>query len=234
MKLFSKISVLLALGALSTLSMSAEFESFKVEVTFVPQLSPVMLMEGVTEGTVVIAIDLSATGEITDHLVLGTTHRALVAPCVDALKSWKFTPARYDGVPVPVQTDLTVNYSAKGVVVSRAAVLDLNQHVQQIFGYRFESRRRPVRELDQALAPLSVTAPKYAIQAEKEGVRGQVRVHFYIDEHGAVRLPSIEGDAHPYLSQQALQAIREWRFAPPTARGKPVLVSVRQDFQFSR
>ena len=233
MKTSRSFALLVVLGALSTVAVRAEFESFKVDPTFKPQLSPVMLMQGVTEGTVVIAIDLSETGQITDHLVLGSTHPALVDPCVDALKSWKFTPARLNGSPVPVQSELTVNYSAQGVVISRPAVLDLDQQMQRVFGYKFVSRRRATHELDHAVAPVSVVAPRYAIQAEKDGVKGQVRVHFYIDEKGSVRLPAIEGEAHPYLSSQALAAVREWRFSPPTSNGKPVLVAVRQDFQFS-
>jgi TonB family protein len=229
-----KFFALIALSAVAAVRLSAAFESFKIEVTSKPQLSPVMQMDGITEGTVMIAVDVSAEGQLTDFLVLGTTHPALVRPVVEALREWKFTPARLDGVPVAVQTDLTVNFSAQGVVVSRPPVIDLDQYVQRMFGYRFAWWRRSSRDLDKMPTPLSPIAPKYAVAAEKDGVRGMVRVHFFIDETGSVRMPAVEGEAHPYLSAMALAAMREWRFTPPMSHGKPVLVAARQDFTFSQ
>src|SRR4051812_12586414 len=117
MKKLSRCFALLFGGAVAVTPLFAALESFKIEITEKPQLSPVMQMEGVTKGAVVVAIDISATGELTDYLVLGTTHRALVRPCIDALQKWRFTPARLDGQPVPVQVDLTIQYTAEGVVV---------------------------------------------------------------------------------------------------------------------
>jgi len=165
--------------------------------------------------------------------VLGTTHPALIRPVIEALKEWTFTPARIDGTPVAVQTDLTINFSAQGVVVSRPPVIDLAQHVQRMFGYRFALWRRSSRDLDQVPTPVAPVAPKYALEAKKDGVHGTVRVHFFIDEKGMVRMPAVEGEAHPYLSAIALNAMREWRFTPPMSRGKPVLVAAHQDFSFN-
>ena len=80
---------------------------------------------------------------------------------------------------------------------------------------------------------MTKTAPKYAKDAEKQGVRGNVKVHFYIDENGEVRMPSVDGEAHPYLAAEAIAAVRGWRFTPPTANGKPATVAALQEFRFS-
>lgn len=228
-----KLPALLVLGALTTARLCAGFESFKIIPTIKPPLSPVMQMEGVTEGKVLIAISVSAEGKLTDSLVLGYTHPALVRPCMEVLKDWTYIPGKLDGRPVAVQADVTIDYSAQGVVISRTTVEDLDQRAQRIFGYRLVSNRRSANELDAAPKPVSTVAPKYAREAEKDGVRGTVQVHFYIDETGAVRMPAVEGIAHPYLSELAVEAIREWRFAPPTSRGKPVLIAARQNFSFN-
>jgi TonB family protein len=63
-------------------------------------------------------------------------------------------------------------------------------------------------------------------------VRGVVVVRFYIDEEGNVRLPSVTGQADGYLVEQALTAVREWKFAPVTSGGQPVLVAAQQEFNF--
>ena len=47
-------------------------------------------------------------------------------------------------------------------------------------------------------------------------------------------MPAVEGEAHPYLARQALDAVRGWRFTPATAQGKPVMVAARQNFSFAQ
>jgi TonB family protein len=233
MKMLTRFPVVLAISALATSRLCAGFEPCKVEPTYVPPLSPTMQMEGVTEGRVIFAIDVNAEGQLTDSLVLGYTHPALVRPCWEALKQWKFTPAMRDGQPVGVQSELAVNYTAEGVVISSPAFLDVDRQVRRLIGPRLTKVERSGDELDVAPALVSKATPRYALQAAQEGVRGTVRVHFYIDETGTVRMPAVEGEAHPYLSAMAIDALRTWRFNPPTARGKPVLVAVRQDFTFN-
>lgn len=212
---------------------NAAVERLKIEPTYMPQLSPVMLMEGITQGKVVVAIEVSAEGKLTDFLVLAHTHPALARNCINALKLWKYVPARIDGVPVPVLTELTIHFSAEGVVISRN-MMDLDDFMQRMVERRLALTRRPASALDSAPVVLTKVAPKYAREAEEQGVRGEVTVHFYIDEKGAVRMPSVEGEPHPYLAQQALDAVRVWRFTPATSRGKPVMVSARQNFSFAR
>jgi TonB family protein len=234
MKTPTKFPHLLLLTAFTATRLCAEFETFKIEPTFIPQLSPIMLSQGITGGTLTVAIDVDAEGRLTDCLVLGYTHPALVAPFEEALKTWKFTPARLDGKPIAAQSNVTVNYLAEGAVISQPSVLNVEQYLQRAFGHRLAYKIRLAGELDRIPPPTATVAPKYAKEAEKQGVRGTVRVHFYIDETGAARMPAVEGEAHPYLSRMAVDAVREWRFEPPTAKGKPVLVAARQDFNFSR
>ena len=87
-------------------------------------------------------------------------------------------------------------------------------------------------ELDRAPVRVTTVNPEYATEAAKQGVRGKVQVYFYIDEKGEVRLPSVMVDAHPYLSDIAVTALRHWRFEPPTRHGTPVMIAVSQQFDF--
>lgn len=233
MKTLKSISALILLGALAAPYLQAATEPFTIETTVIPQLSPVMLMQGVTEGKIVFAIDVDEQGRLTDWLVLGYTHPALVRNCVNALRDWKFQPARVDGVPVPIQTELTINLKAEGVVINRTSDVPIDDYLRRIFGARMLSKQRAARELDAVPALVKKAAPKYAKDAQKQGVHGNVKVHFYIDENGEVRMPSVDGEAHPYLAAEAIAAVRGWRFARPTADGKPVTVAALQEFHFS-
>lgn len=234
MKASLKLACVFLVGALSSVACAGEIQPLKIEATTKPQLSPVMLMEGVTHGRVVFAIDVNEQGQITDWMVLASSHRALVAPCIEALKEWKITPATRDGQPVPVQTEISIDYTAEGVVISRTLMMDVDQHMQRLFGLRMDQPGRLTNKLDAGPTRVTTVAPRYAKEAEAKGVRGKVQVHFYIDETGAVRMPSIEESPDPYLSEMAIAAVREWKFEPPTSRGQPVLVAARQEFNFGK
>jgi len=231
---YLKLSAVLVLGALATTRLYADFQPLKIEPTFKPPLCPVMLMDGVTEGKVVIAIDVSAEGKLTDWLVLGYTHPALVRPCIEAMQEWNYYPAKIDGQPVAVQTDVTIDYTAEGVVISRCTMEDLRRRTQRTFGYPMISKKRTANQLDAAPTPINPVLPKYAKDAAEAGVKGLVAVHFYVDETGTVRMPAVEKSANPYLADMALAAIREWKFAPPTSRGEPVVIAARQEFNFGQ
>jgi TonB family protein len=66
----------------------------------------------------------------------------------------------------------------------------------------------------------------------KKGVRGKVTVDFYITEEGVVRLPSVSPYDDSQLTALAIEALRQWKFEPPTRNGKPILVKASQVFNF--
>jgi TonB family protein len=63
-------------------------------------------------------------------------------------------------------------------------------------------------------------------------MRGTVEIQFYIDEKGAVRLPAIKYSDRIDLAESALEAVRQWKFEPPTRNGRPVLITAVQQFDF--
>jgi TonB family protein len=66
----------------------------------------------------------------------------------------------------------------------------------------------------------------------RKGVHGRVSVDFYIDETGVVRMPAVSPRDNIELTALSLEALRQWRFEPPTRNGKPVLVKASQVFSF--
>lgn len=223
---------LLVFGTLAASSLCAAIEPAKIVPTFVPQLSPFLLMNGITEAKVALVIGVTPQGQIADWLVLGYTDREMVDPCIAALKDWTITPTRIDGQPVPTQIELTVTVTGRGVVVSRVGPENLDLVVRRMTGNPLRHRPGLPSELDRVPARLNTVEPGYATAAANQGVRGKVQVHFYIDEHGEVRMPAIDASAHPYLSDIAVAAVREWRFEPPTSHGRPVLIAASQEFDF--
>jgi TonB family protein len=221
---------ILALGA-ATL-MPAAFETVGVVVTVEPQIPARLRMEGLRDGRITFAVDVDAEGKLNDWIVTEASHAELIAPCIAAVKRWRFIPARYDGVRVPARTQFTLNISQTGAVINRSMVDMVSVFMEQIAGRAPDYRISRADEIDRPLTVLSRVSPDYARDAERQGVGGRVRVYFFVDEEGRVRLPAVPADTHPYLSGVAVKAMREWKFTPPTRAGRPVAVAAVQEFDF--
>jgi TonB family protein len=199
-----------------------------------PRLPASLQMHAFTGGRVELVVDVSADGKTSDWLVLAYTHESLVGPCVEAVQNWRFSPARIDGVAVPAQVGLTVNFTVDGIVISSNMLDEMFVRTLSGEGTRLVYRTKPAGELDQPPMRVNGPAPKYATAALRQGVRGKVQVRFFIDETGAVRMPAVDVGAQPYLAEMAVEAVRDWKFAPPVSNGRPVLISASEEFNFGR
>lgn len=62
-------------------------------------------------GVVILEAIIDEQGNVKDAKVLKGLHAGLDQAALGAVRSWKFTPARMDGTPVPVYYTLTVNFT---------------------------------------------------------------------------------------------------------------------------
>lgn len=74
--------------------------------------------------------------------------------------------------------------------------------------------------------------PSYTENAMRERVEGVVEMDAIVDSGGSVSDVRVRRSLHPELDEQAVRALREWRFAPGTVEGMPapVVVSVEMAF----
>jgi protein TonB len=78
--------------------------------------------------------------------------------------------------------------------------------------------------------------PRYTEAARRAGVQGAVTVDAVIDEQGRVTEVKILRSLPMGLDQEAMSAVRQWRFTPATLAGKPVKVyfSLTVNFRIQR
>jgi periplasmic protein TonB len=78
--------------------------------------------------------------------------------------------------------------------------------------------------------------PRYSEAARRAGVQGAVTVEAVIDEQGRVTDVKILRGLPMGLDQEAVAAVRQWRFTPATLQGKPVKVyfSLTVNFRIQR
>jgi len=188
---------------------------------------------GVRHGEAHAVLSLSATGELVDFLVVGCTHPAFAEALAEALPEYKFAPAMVRGEPRPVRLLVKFDFQKGGTIGS--IQFDDNPRAMSgllAAGATARSLVCPPDELDQPLAPRRVVEPRYPDELRGEGPACEVKVDFFVDGSGRVRLPAVDPKAHPIFAREAATALLEWRFEPPTRGGRPALVKVEQVFNF--
>ncbi len=192
-----------------------------------------MVQLGVREGEVRIAFSVDVDGNVDDCLAIAYTHPEFARVSIGALKRWRFEPARFRGEPIAAVSELTVTFEMRGtVVVSLTSSESIAAMMYALTQDHDEYRPRTLKELDRIPTPIATPSPAFPARLAKMGTSGHVTVSFFIDETGAVRLPSVDSTDDAELGACAIGALRNWKFEPPTCRGRPVLVRATQRFNF--
>ena len=90
--------------------------------------------------------------------------------------------------------------------------------------------------------PSDVQAPRiihkveaeYPLELRRQRVTGTVMIEGTIDKAGHLVEPRVVRSADPRLDDLALDAVRQWRFAPGTLNGEPVDVLFTVEVHFHR
>jgi TonB family protein len=83
--------------------------------------------------------------------------------------------------------------------------------------------------------PKTVTRvePKYPSASLRDAVQAAVVIECIIGTDGRVHVPHMTGDIPaPFIAYAALDALRQWRFTPATADGKPISVQFHITMNF--
>lgn len=90
-------------------SLPAEIAQSLLVTKVVPTYPP-LARQARVQGEVVLDVDISKEGTI-EGLRTQTGHPMLIPAAIDAVKHWRYKPYLRNGEPVPVQTQVTVNFS---------------------------------------------------------------------------------------------------------------------------
>jgi periplasmic protein TonB len=76
------------------------------------------------------------------------------------------------------------------------------------------------------------TEPEYSEDARKARLQGTVRLRIEVDIHGLAQHVVVEHGLGLGLDEQAIEAVKKWRFDPAKVNGKPVVVQALVDVSF--
>ena len=204
---------------------------FKIIQT-VPAGYPVrMANEGVSHGLAKAVLHVNAKGQLVDFLVVAYTNHAFAEETERVVRQWKFEPEYADGEPIDTIMTITFNYEMNGVMVVQRYG-GFNPFNDYVGGADYQACS--LKNLDSIPTPVSVVPPVYYKDLADKGIAGKVVVDFYIDETGKTRFVATPSGSNEMLAGISVAAVEKWQFAPPTRKGKPVLVHAQQIFDFRK
>jgi len=163
------------------------------------------------EGKVVLNIIIDEQGDVEEAKVFMSQHPELNEAALQAVKKCKFAPAQVDGKPVKVKMNVPFDFKLE------KSVSDAKSKSSRLSRY---PGAYEVKELDEPLKMIHVSNP---FGSERKGIGLDVLV----DEQGNVeKAIVIEAGSTSELNEKAMEAIKEFKFSPPTKDGKPVKASI--------
>jgi TonB family protein len=232
-----KTSILL-LGIFSLLhpvfaSETASGSHFKIIQTTTPVYPVRMANEGVSHGQTKVVLHVNSKGQLADFLVVAYTKQAFAEETERAIQTWKFEPEFAGGEPIDTIMTITFNFEVNGVMmVSRYGGFNPYNDYVGVGSYDYQACS--LKNLDSIPTPVSVVPPVYYKDLADKGIAGKVVVDFYIDETGKTRFVATPTGSNELLAGISVAAVQKWQFAPPTRKGKPVLVHAQQVFDFRK
>lgn len=222
-----------ALGSSAALGAAGpRYVPMQVFETDVPAFPQDAIVAGLREGRARVAIAIDAHGRLTDALLTAYTAPVFGQAALAAARRWRYEPAQLDGTPHGAAVELEFRFRTEGTVVADS---DQQAYVTREWNALFPGAEAfhpwSLGQIDRIPVPTKIVRPVFP----PDLAGGTVRVSFFIDPEGRVRMAAVDTaalDAHPGLAAAAVDAVSQWRFEPPTRKGHPVLVYAEQEFKF--
>jgi len=190
-------------------------------------------MRARVEGTVTLECVVQADGAIGEVRVAKALHPGLDQEAIKAVKQWRFEPGLKDGKPVAVRVTLEISFTLR------------DKPPQPLFpvpplapgdagGKGQKETPRVFKPGNGVTAPTVVkqVKPQYTPDAKEAKVEGVVGLECVVEATGSVGDVTVTRSLDEGLDQEAIKAVKQWRFKPGTKDGKavPVLVTLEMTF----
>jgi TonB family protein len=168
------------------------------------------------DGQAVVAFTVDADGKVIDSVALEATQAAFAEVAVAAVKQWRFEAGAV-GHSWPRREVSEFAFRRNGVVTTLQHVEAAREGFNSTTAHS-EIRTVKLPELD--TPPKRLAGPMPAVATDQLALQGitPLIINF-------VRVPVVTA-LDVTLAQTVLEAVKQWRYAPPTQNGTPVLVEV--------
>lgn len=164
------------------------------------------------EGYVILALKVNEAGRVVDAMVLRSIPE-LDRAALDVVKKWVYEPLLVEGKPKTCVFTSTVNFS-----------------LEKLKAAKNEPAQKPAVTAPRLYA---YVAPVYPDAAKAKRIEGTVVLSVTLDGNGNVIAAKVL-QSIPELDQAAIDAVKQWKYEPMVANGKPRAVIFTVSVEFKR
>jgi TonB family protein len=179
---------------------------------------PPNAIAGHLQGPVVLVIVISPQGDVSK--ILSVDGPPLLSQSSrDAVQQWKFKPYVLNGQPIEVKTVVAVYYN-------------LDQSTNPTTSSSTDLVPTKVGGGVSPPALLYAVDPKFSPQAREKKIGGTVLVNLIVDEKGKPLYVRVIRGIGMGLDENAVEAVKQYKFKPAMKAGEPVRVSINIEVNF--
>ncbi len=204
-----------------------------------PQYTP-ETMRARVQGVVTLECVVQPDGTVGVVTVTKSLHEGLDQEAIKAVKQWRFKPGLKDGKAVPVRITLEMTFTLRDTPAAGGATKPPSIPVlpPTTGDTAAKSQPEPARVYkpgDGVTAPVLVkdVKPQYTSDAKDAKIQGTVVLECVVKTDGTVGEIKVTRALEPGLDEEAVKALRQWRFEPGTKDGKPVPVRITLEMTFT-
>jgi TonB family protein len=223
-----------AVAAVLPVLLAATVTPPRIIQTIEPRFPDSLALSPVFRGTADVIMNIDADGRVADLLVTRYTRIEFAREAEQCLRAWRYEPARRDGEPTGARFLLKFDFATRGKVATLTVFETLDRRFALSHPDAGTEVLCSIRDLDGPPMPVSTVEPRHPGQLPGAQRDATVMVDYLIDETGRPRMPVVLEATRDGFAIEAVDALSQWRFAPPTRDGRPVAVQVRQQFVFKQ
>jgi TonB family protein len=184
------------------------------------------------EGPVVLHIRIGEDGKVREVSVVSGDPE-LAEAAARAVKKWRYQPLLIAGKPTEATRDVTVNFTLENA----DSALSREGQSKEDYDKQIASRiaAGELFRVGGAIAPPKLIYgpdPGYTESAKEEHLEGTVVLAVVVGAEGLPHDIRVTRAIGKGLDEEAIDAVRQWRFKPATKDGKPVTVVISVEVTF--
>jgi TonB family protein len=191
-------------------------------------------MKAKIQGVVTLECVVQPDGTIGEVRVTKALNPGLDQEAIKAVKQWRFKPGTKDGTPVPVLITLEMAFTRRGTPTP--PLFPVRPLVPGDAGSKGQPQAAGVYKPGVGVsAPVLVkdVKPQYTSDAKAAKIQGVVTLECVVNTDGTIGDVEVTTSLDAGLDQEAIKAVKQWRFEPGTKDGKPVPVLITLEMTFT-
>jgi TonB family protein len=153
---------------------------------------------------------------------------------IKAVKLWRFEPGTKDGKPVRVQISLELTFTLRDPPAQ--PLINAGPPATGKVADAGQANGVPIYKPGNGVTPprlLKDVKPQYTREAKDAKIQGIVYLDGVVETDGSVGDVVVTRSLDAGLDEEAIKAVKQWKYEPGTKDGKPVRVQVSFEMTFT-